>query len=378
PNAFRHYGLIGMYGSLAAQRDLAFLPLATGMSLLSAWAGVTSEVLGRTRPISSPSLEEPRLHPKKDFNLDPSITTSVTPLSPFCNLHHLQKDANSSKESFLIVSPNSGTRATITRDLVTSLLPEHDVHILEWKDPRWLPASIRFDLDDYTDSVREAIRQVPKCNLVGISQSGIPAVVATALMQAQGDAASPSNLIIMGSPINAHLDTHHVNWMMQQSVQAARFGFTADHLFARVSEDLPGAGRLVLAPHMQQGLYAPTHDMKPSYGGEQYLPAEQIRHTLQRIFKAPLLAKGQYEHRGECIDTMAITCGVMSIVGAQDQICSPAQTEALHNITPAAETHLRHREAEAGHYGLVYGKNVPSIATAMKAFVRRPQTVLAA
>jgi poly(3-hydroxybutyrate) depolymerase len=58
----------------------------------------------------------------------------------------------------LIVAPLSGHHATLLRDTVRALLPDHKVWITDWIDARWCRSAGPFHLDDYVAYVQEFIR----------------------------------------------------------------------------------------------------------------------------------------------------------------------------------------------------------------------------
>ena len=60
---------------------------------------------------------------------------------PFCNLVHFKRSCNghafgANDPNVLIVAPLSGHFATLLRDTVRELLPDHNVWITDWKDAR--------------------------------------------------------------------------------------------------------------------------------------------------------------------------------------------------------------------------------------------------
>ena len=76
---------------------------------------------------------------------------------PFCTLLRFAKEgADGQPESepqprVLLVAPMSGHFATLLRDTVRTMLPEHDVYITDWHNGRDVPLSAgAFGLDQYT------------------------------------------------------------------------------------------------------------------------------------------------------------------------------------------------------------------------------------
>src|SRR5262249_20113560 len=59
---------------------------------------------------------------------------------PFCRLLRF-KEGSRDKRKVLLVAPLSGHHATLLRDTVRSLLPEHDVWVTDWVDAKMVPIS---------------------------------------------------------------------------------------------------------------------------------------------------------------------------------------------------------------------------------------------
>src|SRR5690554_4078412 len=63
---------------------------------------------------------------------------------PFCNLIHFSRDVAADRPGdprVLLVAPLSGHHATLLRDTVRALLPNHDVYVTDWIDARMVPQS---------------------------------------------------------------------------------------------------------------------------------------------------------------------------------------------------------------------------------------------
>jgi poly-beta-hydroxyalkanoate depolymerase len=105
----------------------------------------------------------------------------------------------------------------------------------------------------------------------------------------------------------------------------------------------------------------------------QALPAEHIHDTLTRVFREFWLPRGEYMYDGQRIDTLAITCRVMTFAGKKDKICPPEQTHDLvERLTPHADFHSAQTLADKGHYQMVGAEVMqkviaPSIAQAVRA-----------
>src|SRR3954469_25626113 len=131
---------------------------------------------------------------------------------PFCKLIHFKQPDSGKKVKVLLVAPLSGHHATLLRDTVRALLPEHDVWVTDWVDARMVPLSAGpFHLDDYVDYVREWITQLsPELSVISVCQPTVPVLAAVALMAARGEA-QPQTMIMMGGPIDARRSPTAVN-----------------------------------------------------------------------------------------------------------------------------------------------------------------------
>ena len=104
------------------------------------------------------------------------------------------------------------------------------------------------------------------------------------------------------------------------------------------------------------------------------LPATYYLDTIQRVFQEFHLARGCFMHRGRKVNPAAIeNTALMTIEGEKDDISSPGQTRAAHdlcvNIPDARRLH--HLQKGVGHYGVFNGSQWrESIAPRLKTFIR--------
>jgi polyhydroxyalkanoate depolymerase len=88
------------------------------------------------------------------------------------------------------------------------------------------------------------------------------------------------------------------------------------------------------------------------------VPAEFYLETVGRIFQEHHLATGRFTWRGEHVDPAAIRrTALLTVEGAQDDICSPGQTLAAHDLcTGIPEDRKQHHlQPGVGHYGVFSG-----------------------
>ena len=108
---------------------------------------------------------------------------------PFCKLLHFERQlpptlaARTRDPVVLIFAPLSGHHATLLRDTVRAMLPDHDVYITDWVDARMVPQSEGdFHLDDYVAYCIDFIRHLgPNVHLVSVCHP-TPVLAAVSIM----------------------------------------------------------------------------------------------------------------------------------------------------------------------------------------------------
>jgi poly(3-hydroxybutyrate) depolymerase len=103
---------------------------------------------------------------------------------------------------------------------------------------------------------------------------------------------------------------------------------------------------------------AATRDFYDEYGAVMDVPAEFYLETVGRIFQEHQLPTGRLTWRGQPVDPAAITrTALLTVEGENDDICSPGQTFAAHElcsgIPPERKRH--HLQPGVGHYGVFSG-----------------------
>ena len=107
---------------------------------------------------------------------------------PFCRLVHFERDAWHTDPAVLVVAPLSGHFATLLRDMITALLSDHDLYLMDWTDAREVPViKGDFGMEDDITYIMDCVGQVEgEVHLIGLCQSAMPALAATALLAARG------------------------------------------------------------------------------------------------------------------------------------------------------------------------------------------------
>jgi poly(3-hydroxybutyrate) depolymerase len=303
--------------------------------------------------------------------------------TPFADVVHFTKPDIAGQPQVLVVGPISGHFATLLRPTVRTLLADHDVFVVDWHNARDVPVSAgRFGLDEYVDHVLQAIRHLGRdTHVLAVCQPAPLVLGAVALMAADGDPAQPRSLTLIAGPIDTRVNPNRVN---------AGAGRRPLSLYERVLTTAvparyPGAGRRVypgvaqltafmsmnprrhLGAHL--GMYramvagdeataAATRAFYDEYGAVMDVPAEFYLETLQRVFMEHDLPRGVLSWRGRRVDPAAIEeTALLTVEGAQDDLCSPGQTEAAHALCTGLppERRRHHLQQGVGHYGVFAG-----------------------
>ena len=100
------------------------------------------------------------------------------------------------------------------------------------------------------------------------------------------------------------------------------------------------------------------------------MPAEFYLETIERVFKNNELAEGTITYLGKPVNFDAINnTPLLTVEGADDDICGIGQTEAAQHICKNIPDSIRkhHVQDGAGHYGIfsgsMYRKNIRPLVT---------------
>ncbi|HAB47288.1 MAG: polyhydroxyalkanoate depolymerase [Betaproteobacteria bacterium] len=299
------------------------------------------------------------------------------------SLAHREKDP-----SVLMFAPLSGHHATLLRDTVRTMLPDHNVYITDWVDARMVPLSEGdFHLNDYVHYCIEFFRLLgPEVHSMSVCQPTVPVMAAISLMCSLKDNARPLSMTMMGGPIDARRSPTTVN----QYATDRPFAWFENNVIFRVPGRYPGAGRMVYPGFLQHAgfiamnpdRHATSHwdfyqslvrgDMQDAeqhrrfydeYNAVLDMPAEYYLDTIHTVFQKHMLPNGTWDVDvdGEVlrVDPKAIRdVPLFTIEGELDDISGSGQTEAAHGLTPnLPAAHKQHHVAMgAGHYGIFSGR----------------------
>ena len=347
-------------------------------------------------------------YPKKGFEFGTldidgkqlEIRERIVRKNPFCHFLHFEREGCEQAPRVLFVAAMSGHHATLSRETVREFLPDHDVYITDWIDPKQVPLSEgRFGFDEYVAQVIEFLEMLgPDTHVVGLCQAAVPALVAAAVMAQRGSQARPASMSLLAGPIDIMANPNKITkWVDKLNLNLMRT--LAIH---KVPKGYPGAGRMVYPGYMQLSGFmtmnpkahleahlqfindvargdaeaADKHrDFYDDYFSIMDGTAEFYVETLERVFLDQHLPKGLMTYAGERVDCSAIDdIALLTIEGAKDDMVSLGVTEAAHKICASLPEELRehHVQEGVGHYGVFSGTRYrEEVAPRIKAFIRR-------
>ncbi|MGY2065597.1 polyhydroxyalkanoate depolymerase [Blastococcus sp. SYSU DS0619] len=339
------------------------------------------DILAKARPT----------HDRPDFGIDVvrvgdrdvRVVERPTLTTPFATLLHFAKPSAPPQPRVLVVGPMSGHFTTLIRPTIRTLLSDHDVHVIDWHNARDVPTEHGpFGLDEYIEHVMEALRSLgPDTHVVAVCQPAVPVLSAVALLAEADDAAQPRSVTLMAGPVDTRINPNRVN----TSAATRPITWYERRVVDTVPRRYAGAGRRVYPGVVQLTAFmsmnptrhltaharmyrdlavgntaaaATTRAFYDEYGAVMDVPAEFYLETVARIFQEHDFATGRFTWRGRPVDPGAIReTALLTVEGANDDICSPGQTEAAHRLCTGipAERKRHHLQDGVGHYGVFSG-----------------------
>jgi len=316
-----------------------------------------------------------------------AVKEAVVVDKPFCKLLHFERALSPRRKrdpKVLLVAPLSGHHATLLRDTVRVMLPEHEIYITDWVDARLVPLSAgSFHLDDYVDYIREFIRTLgPDINVISVCQPTVPVLAAVSLMASADEVVKPRAMVMMGGPIDARRSPTAVNnlalekpysWFEQTVIQRVPMkypgymrrvypGFMQHMGFVAMNPSRHANAHWDFYNHLLQGDNASAAEHRRFY--DEYnavldMPAEYYLDTIKRVFQEFQLPQGRFFVRDELVRPADIAkTALLTIEGELDDISGNGQTAAAHDLcTGIPKRKQEHFEVPgAGHYGIFSGR----------------------
>lgn len=304
---------------------------------------------------------------------------------PFGDLLHFAKpDVATPQPRMLVVAPLSGHFATLLRNTVQTLLGDHDVYIIDWKNARDVPVEEgRFGFDDYVDYVIRYLQALgPSSHVLAVCQPCVQVLAAVSLMAEDRDPCEPRTMTLLGGPVDTRVSPTAVN----ELATSHPYEWFEDNLIDCVPLRYRGAGRKVYPGFLQLSAFM-SMNLERHYDQHrklyQYIvdgedaAAEKIRtfyaeyfavldltaefylETIDRVFQQALLARGELTYRGERkVNPAAIQrTALLTVEGERDDVCAVGQTAAAHALCSSLRPHLKrhHLQPGVGHYGVFSG-----------------------
>lgn len=303
--------------------------------------------------------------------------------SPFATLLHFRKSFAPQQPRVLVVAPMAGHFATLLRDTVRTLLPEHDVFITDWHNARDVPrAAGRFGLDEYVEHAIRFFEVIGEgAHVIGVCQPCNVLLAAISVMAQTGHAATPRSMTLMAGPVDTRVNptkvnelatSHSIDWFERNLIAVVPGRFRGAHrrvypgflqLSAFLSMNLSRHIRahLDIFEQLARGNEAKARTARKFY--DEYfavldLPAEFYLETVERVFQEHHLARGLFTWRNFAVDPRAIkSTALLTVEGERDDICSPGQTLAAHDLCTSLKPHKKqhHLQPGVGHYGVFSG-----------------------
>ncbi|ROT44627.1 polyhydroxyalkanoate depolymerase [Pusillimonas sp. NJUB218] len=340
------------------------------------------------------------LHTTKINGRDVAVQDRVVLHKPFCNLVHFERDTLRPNDPVvLLVAPLSGHHATLLRDTVKALLPNHNIYVTDWVDARMVPLHEGpFHLNDYIAYIREFMTFLGAgLHVVSVCQPTVPVLAAVSLMATDNAPCLPKTMTLMGGPIDTRQSPTQVNELATNKSH----GWFANNLVHRVPAKYPGFGRQVYPGFLQHaGFIAMNPDRHAQSHYDYYLdlikgdnsdaeahrrfydeynavldlPAEFYLDTIDVVFQRHLLPRGEWYVDGRRVDPAAIkNVALFTIEGELDDISGQGQTRAAQNLCSSIpKGHKQHYTAPGcGHYGIFSGRRWrETIAPQLADFIR--------
>ncbi|MFZ5782652.1 MAG: polyhydroxyalkanoate depolymerase [Pseudomonadota bacterium] len=370
---------------------------------LRVWATAAGQTLNGGNPISVDGLRSmgalcemvsraTLTHRRPSFGItEAKVGNQVVPVreeevfaTPFGTLLRFVKEGAPPQPKVLLVAPLSGHFATLLRDTVRVLLPEHDVHITDWANARdvgfWHG---RFGFDEYVEHLMTFLTVMgPGSHMVAVCQPCVQALAAAALMAEDDHPCQPASMTLMAGPIDTRINPTKVN----ELATGHPISWFENNLITRVPLRYPGATRRVYPGFLQltafmsmnvdrhvkaqvdlynalaKGEHEQANTIKAFY--DEYfavldLTAEFYIETVQYVFQEHLLPKGELMWRDRKVDPRAIRrTALFTVEGERDDICSIGQTVAAHDLCSSLRPYRKkhYMQAGVGHYGVFSGR----------------------
>jgi len=304
------------------------------------------------------------------------VTEQVVEDKPFCKLIHFVRDTKRNDPKVLLIAPQSGHYATLLRPTVERLLPEAEVYITDWVNAREVPIEAGdFNLDTYADYVVHFIEMLgPDTNVLAICQSTVPSVMAVARIAEHKPEAQPATLTLMAGPLDPGAaptdvtklaDKMHLPTYLTTFITKAPNGRKVYPGYVQLMSFIAMNPKSHFSSHRELYSHYVADDTHPDvnrierfyaeYFAVADLTAEFYADTVKRVFMDKDLANGSMTYNGARVRPELITCPIIGIEGAMDDISAPGQTKNFLKKFSGSRDITFYEQQHAGHYGVFAG-----------------------
>ena len=319
-----------------------------------------------------------------------AVIEDVVLEKPFCKLLHFRKDSRAAavakldQPKVLLVAPLSGHHATLLRDTVRELLPNHDVYITDWTDARMVPLDKgAFHLHDYIYYIQEFIRYLsPDLHVISVCQPTVPVLAAISLMASAGEKPMPKTMVMMGGPIDSRKSPTQVNDLAMNKPHT----WFENNVIYSVPPNYPGYGRRVYPGFLQHAGFVAMNPRRHAqshwefylhlregdnesaeehrkfydeYNAVLDMPAEYYLETIKTVFQDHALPLGTWDVEGKRVRPQDIkNVALFTIEGELDDISGSGQTSAAHDLCSGIPKEMKqhYTAPKCGHYGIFSGR----------------------
>jgi poly(3-hydroxybutyrate) depolymerase len=278
----------------------------------------------------------------------------------------------------------SGHFATLLRETVRTMLPDHDLYITDWHNARDI--SLRdgsFGVGEFVDHLIKFLEVMgPGSHLVAICQPTVAALAAVSLMAEDGNPAQPLSMTLMAGPIDTRVNPTKVNdfatgkpieWFERNVIGTvpARFaggvrqvypGFVQLAAFMSMNIERHVKSFRTLFQHIVDGETEKADAIRKFY--DEYfavmdLPGEFYLETISAVFQEFLLPQGKLEVNGRRVNPATIRrTALLTVEGERDDICSVGQTVVAQDLCTSIRPYrkMHHVQTGVGHYGVFSGR----------------------
>ena len=262
--------------------------------------------------------------------------------------------------------------------MVSGLLDHHDVYCLIWKDAGDIPVEEGpFGLEHNIRYVVESLTQTGRAHVIGLCQSALPALAATAIVASEPN--RPATLTLLGGKLDTRINPtrldslarrYPLSWF-EEFVVTTVPSFRRGHgrrvypattelmmLSVYLMRNLWSGGELFRKILYDDGADPVHHSFLRSFFAVADIPAEFFLDTIACVFHNSALAQGGLTWKGTKIAPENILdTALFTIEGELDDISGLGQTHIAHDLCPRIPPGWRERFhcRQAGHLGLFYG-----------------------